>query len=303
MEYGAAFSGQVNGLLGAGVPGALVLVTGTACGDVGLRIVVHESEPPIGAEWEDVVEASFAPAGPEVNVAGPMSNVVCVMELSPGDYRARWSGRGMDEAYDLTVGPDEPLVDVFELAFWPAPPAPDAVLRRDSRCGYQAHLPLTPEGRAELQLLEWGGGPPIPELVGRAHGNFVAQLDRSLAEALISASPAARRRVALWAVRTECAKAGTDRLDWVEAGIAALEAGRLLPPEFANWDLIRERLRADLGDISDIGYGGLVRIVEFPPDPLDAALVGIVSACGHRDRREQQKLLDQAHAVLAADRP
>jgi hypothetical protein len=154
VEYGAAFAGQVNGLLGAALPGVLVMVTGTAVGDVGLRVAVHGSEPPVGAQWGDVVEAPFTPVGREVQVAGLMNAVACVIELAPGDYRARWSGRGIDEAYDLAVGPGDPLVDVFELALWPAAPAPDAILRRGSRSGSAAHLLLSAEGRAELKLRE-----------------------------------------------------------------------------------------------------------------------------------------------------
>lgn len=41
------FAGQCNGLLGASVPGALILTTGTALGDVLMRLVVHEEEPPL----------------------------------------------------------------------------------------------------------------------------------------------------------------------------------------------------------------------------------------------------------------
>src|SRR4029450_8406853 len=99
--------------------------------------------------------------------------------------------------------------------------------------------------------MQWGGAPPIPELEDREFGSLVAQMDRSLAEALAAAGPDARRGVALWAGRTGGGRGGTDRLPWVEAGIEALEAGRPLPPAFADWDMIVERLRADLGDISD----------------------------------------------------
>jgi len=62
-DPGAPFAGQVNGLLGAALPGRLQLTTGLHTGDVGLRMIVAECPPPVGPEWEDVVEAPFRPAG------------------------------------------------------------------------------------------------------------------------------------------------------------------------------------------------------------------------------------------------
>ncbi len=50
-----ARAGQVNGLLGAAEPHALMLTTGAHSGDVGFRLVVADAAP----EWEEVVEATF----------------------------------------------------------------------------------------------------------------------------------------------------------------------------------------------------------------------------------------------------
>ncbi len=149
-DYSAAFADQENGLVGAGEPGCVVLTTGTHTGDVGLRVVLHDEAPPVDAGWEDVVEATFVPAGPEVTVLGLMSDAVCELPLPGSSYRVRWSGAGIDAAYDGTVFADEPLVDTFELAFWPAGHARPEVLRAESRRGREAHLASTPEGRAEL---------------------------------------------------------------------------------------------------------------------------------------------------------
>jgi hypothetical protein len=54
-------AGQVNGLLGAAAPGQLSLVTGLHTGRVPLVVRWHDTEPALGDEWEDVVEASFEP--------------------------------------------------------------------------------------------------------------------------------------------------------------------------------------------------------------------------------------------------
>ena len=300
VEHDEAFAGQVNGMLGAGVPGALLLWTGTAVGDVGLRVVVHGSEPPVGDEWEDVVEAPFTPLGPELHVAGSMSDVVCSVPLDPGSYRARWSGRGIDEAYDLTVGEDDPLVDRFELALWPAAAASDAVLRRNSRRGSWQHLPLTPEGRAEMALRAWGGGPPIPGLTGREHGPWAAQLDRGLAEEILAAGPERQRDLGVWAVRLRVERSGGAGLPWVAAMLDDLEAGR--PPAAADPTALAERLAAELGRRDDDPWRGLLGVLQFPPDPLDAALFGVVSACADRDEGRQARLLREARARLRAPR-
>lgn len=61
-----AFGGQASGLCGAAVSGALFLRTGTHTGSVGFAVEVHDGPPPLGDAWEDVVEASFTPASPEV---------------------------------------------------------------------------------------------------------------------------------------------------------------------------------------------------------------------------------------------
>lgn len=47
-----------------------------------------------------------------------------------GPYRVRYCARGMDAARDLdTRLDDDPAPDAYLLQLWPAPPAPDAVLR------------------------------------------------------------------------------------------------------------------------------------------------------------------------------
>jgi len=129
-----AFVGQTNGSLGAARRGLLTVGTGVVVGDVGLRVVLAETEPPVGDEWEDVVEASFSPLAAEWVVAdGQSDDPGHGIEGGLGDFRVRLSSRGVDAgAAADTVGPDEPLVEVHELAFWPAAPAPDEVVRQGS---------------------------------------------------------------------------------------------------------------------------------------------------------------------------
>src|SRR4051812_34386223 len=66
--------GQVNGLLGAAIPGAFSLVIGTHTGDVPFRVVPfrvewHDTKPPLEGSWEDVVEASLDVTGRDMRLA------------------------------------------------------------------------------------------------------------------------------------------------------------------------------------------------------------------------------------------
>lgn len=139
MDCAAAFARQVNGLLGAALAGALVLTTGAAVGDVQVRVVLHGGEPPLQPGWQDVVEASFVPTGAEVIFTTLAFTTSCLFTLPAPSYRACWSGCGMGDDYDGAVGPQDAVVNVFELALWPAPTAPDAVLRAESERGRSAH--------------------------------------------------------------------------------------------------------------------------------------------------------------------
>ena len=62
-------AGQTNGLCGAAVPGQLSFVTGLHTGHVRFAIEWSESEPAIGAGWEDVVEASVVIPQRELHLA------------------------------------------------------------------------------------------------------------------------------------------------------------------------------------------------------------------------------------------
>ena len=95
------FAGQVNGLLGAGQPGVLVVTTGLHTGEVGLTVELAAGQPPVGDAWDDVVEVPWTVSDGEVAVVE-------------------------------RAGDDRHPVDEYLLTFWPAAPAPDAVVRSTS---------------------------------------------------------------------------------------------------------------------------------------------------------------------------
>jgi hypothetical protein len=124
--------GQVNGLVGAAVPGQLSLITGLHTGRVPLVIRWHATEPPIGDDWEEVVEVSFQPSRTDLLLTSFQDSFELRLPVLQS-LRARYCASGMDAARDAdTVMDDEPTIDRYLLQLWPAPPAPDTVVRQTS---------------------------------------------------------------------------------------------------------------------------------------------------------------------------
>ncbi|MFJ9411300.1 hypothetical protein [Streptomyces sp. NPDC101393] len=160
-DLAEAFAGQSGGLCGAAVPGALWLTTGLHTGDVGFTVEVHGQAPPLETAWEDVVEASFRPGSAGSALVLWAGEVSWELGLEETDYRVRYCAKGMDQASQQETRLDhEPQLDCYLLQFWPAPPAPDRVLRRTSAIAAYWHdharkqpPPPTPAERAEAERL------------------------------------------------------------------------------------------------------------------------------------------------------
>ena len=116
--YGAAVVGQHNGLCGAGVPGFLLLTTATHTGAVHLRVEAHEATPPFADEWEDVVEAAFAPDGDDVAFV-EWGGGRRPLALPRRNYVVRYCGSAMDAAR-AAIATDEAPPDRYLLQFWPS---------------------------------------------------------------------------------------------------------------------------------------------------------------------------------------
>jgi hypothetical protein len=126
--------GQVNGLCGAAVPGFVFLTTGLHTGDVGFRFEMHDTEPELDSEWEDVVEVSYLPSTPEITLIGLMGDNAFRVEIPVRQYRLRYSGNNLDAARekDSTLTGD-PVIDRFLIQMWPeGDPRPDAILKQTS---------------------------------------------------------------------------------------------------------------------------------------------------------------------------
>ncbi|MFF1452124.1 hypothetical protein ACFVYF_28890 [Streptomyces sp. NPDC058274] len=268
-----AFAGQRAGLCGAATPGALWLTTGLHTGNVGFTIEVHDRAPSLDVVWEDVVEVSFRPVSAVSSLVEWAGEDSWELGLERTDYRVRYCARGMDAARaEDTRLSGEPQLDCYLLQFWPAPPAPDRVLRQTSAVAAYRHdyarrqpPPPTPAERAESERLarqveekaarerrlaherwDWGGQLPSESL--RNVGGDVRGLlrfDPALVHALDAAGPATQRAAALLAARHACGAAGLAELDWVAAGLTAVAEGRPLPPPLDDPDRVWQTLQSD----------------------------------------------------------
>jgi hypothetical protein len=117
----------------------LHLITGLHTGSVPLRVEWWPEAPPLDPTWEEVVEAPFdVPATDLALHAFDHSSDVRLPATGP--HRARYCGSGMDAGHDLdTTDEGEPAPDRYLLQLWPAPEAPDAVLRQTSETAEYWH--------------------------------------------------------------------------------------------------------------------------------------------------------------------
>ena len=260
----AARGGQANGLCGAAVPGGLALTTGTHTGAVPVRAELHDSEPPLEERWEDVVEVPLElAAGEYLLTAFAWGEEIGT--IPAGSYRARWCANRMDEGYDGARLDDDPETDRYLLQLWPAPPAPDAVVRQGSDCAAYWHgvaatadappPPPTPEVLAEqtaeaerarqaaeaaweasIETEVWGGRAPTAQL--RAVGGRAAQLsglDRELVDLLVAMPARQQRHLAVEAARHACDLAGVGDVALVQQALAAARDGAPLPHPWGDW--------------------------------------------------------------------
>jgi hypothetical protein len=79
------------------------------------------------------VEVSFEPTADDVALVQWGGEAAWPLAVEPVDLRARYCAWGMDHAWQAdTILSGGPQLDRYLLQFWPAPPAPDRVLKQTS---------------------------------------------------------------------------------------------------------------------------------------------------------------------------
>ena len=120
------FTGQLNGWVGAAMPGSLHVGLADRTGSR-VRMELHDQVPNLGS-WEDIVEVSvvFQP-GSVVRWESWAGESGGPLALPPATYRVRVSANGRDEARD---GRGEPPLDFYLIEFWPATLVEDDIIVR-----------------------------------------------------------------------------------------------------------------------------------------------------------------------------
>jgi hypothetical protein len=166
--------------------------------------------------------------------------------------------------------------------------------------------------RDRHEALRWGGRLPsrrVRELPANALG--LARLDRGLLDALAEATPVRQRHLARWAARRACTVAGLVGVDWIAAGLRAVEQGLPLPAplddEVHAWQVLwaDDRVPATTVTSPDGTPNYSQQALALPAlfaatrdDPLVAAVDAVhAAACAHGD--DHRDLLAAAGAVLA----
>ena len=136
---GAAIAGQTCGLAGARIPHQLALVTGLHTGDVPLTISWDEEEPSLDEQWTDAVEVSVELRGTSLGLE-TFEDGYGASVPQAGWHRARYCAAEMDEGNRLdTPDEGEQAPDRYLLQLWPAPQAPEAVVREGSEIAAYWH--------------------------------------------------------------------------------------------------------------------------------------------------------------------
>jgi hypothetical protein len=307
-------AGQRNGLCGAAVPGRLSMVTGLHTGAVAVRVESHAGAPPIGPEWQDVVEVSVELADEQYLLTAFDGGDDLDLPAA-GAYRARWCASGMDDGRDMDTAVDDGSApDRYLLQLWPAPMQADVVVRLGSaQAAYWHGIAATtppPPSPAELagaaaqraareadevhrrrvveEAAEWGGRPPSERQ--RSWGwraAMLARQDRALVDELAALTPDQLRTVATWSAGRACELAGLrDHVLVVEA-LSLLARGVPLPPVWKDWDALWDAfVPPEPGDvvtivvIAEVDADG--RMPVRPPLAPEAAAIDAVTGAAKR---------------------
>lgn len=124
------FADQDNGWVGAAETGVLHLVLARRSGGSSIRVEIHEDEPLVVGDWEDVVEVSFL-ARRAVRCEAWAGQPNGPLGLDAGSYRVRVSASGRDAGHAGEFA--DGVVDHYLIEFWPADPKPDEIVRTSSR--------------------------------------------------------------------------------------------------------------------------------------------------------------------------
>lgn len=244
-----------------------------------IDVEVFDTRPPVDDEdWQQLCEdrLEIDPRGVLQIDSTPAMCIEC--RVPPGRYLVQVAGRGfVNYGWPGDTAPG----DVWRIRLWPE----DGI---DPRPAVRWHMPgygvpadtelppdPTPEpaedeprwvhvfgsgepprlverseirSRAEERLqAEWGGN-PIPRVASFGGGQDLARFDRELVVAIVDASEADARAIAVWCALAAAEHAGLSAASWARPALDALAHDQPMPPPFDGYDHIGDafaRLTAD----------------------------------------------------------
>ncbi len=131
---------QINGLCGAAQKGRLFFTARPKDGAIDLEIQLHEKEPDIEIQYEEIVEVSFTRDKEETFLCEWAHEEEHLLELPRGEYRVRYSVIGLDKDYDyddMDEDEDEPYKPIsgqkYLIQFWPCKFKQDAIIKQTTK--------------------------------------------------------------------------------------------------------------------------------------------------------------------------
>ncbi|MGI3780335.1 MAG: hypothetical protein ACRYG2_06110 [Janthinobacterium lividum] len=317
---------QRNGLAGGAQTGFVDLVVGTHSGAVPLRIELHRKVPRLDERWDEIVEVSCDLRGRRLEVSAFDSWLDPLKVRQNGPHRVRYSALRFDDEDGRSHR--EAVLDRYLVQLWPAPMAPDEVIKVTSERAASWHE-LDPGARTnpslheqaaderaeeeaererrdadnraferERRLHRWGGREPSPRLLQVDPGaSRLATRDRDLADAIEELPPERQRALALEVARRACAGDHDSPVDWSPA-LDALEHGQAVPAPFDDEDALRTAM---FGTAPEVSYeGGFVSAASFEALPRPLIHTGVTAAAAVRRAADPDPFAAALGAIEAA---
>ncbi|MFF3113580.1 hypothetical protein ACFVSN_30850 [Kitasatospora sp. NPDC057904] len=143
MEFGIDITelpdSAPNGLVAANHSGCLVL-SGLHTGTIMVSVEPLDAEPGAADDvWEEVAEVSVLSRSGTLQAwsldYGPLEGAPALTSAGPGTYRLRVHARQRDIGHATDTLLDDDPCDFYLLQCWPAPPAPEKIIRQTDNFG------------------------------------------------------------------------------------------------------------------------------------------------------------------------
>lgn len=155
LDPDGVFQAQQNGICGAAQRGKVLFFTGIQTGSISIRVELHEIEPILDESFDEIVEASFLRSKYPVSLCDLYGEEFHNLELPRGQYRLRYSIRGMDLDYDDDNNVDTPVKGNDHLIqLWPKDKDKDKIIKVTSDIAKHFHKEQSDPDGDEINDIE-----------------------------------------------------------------------------------------------------------------------------------------------------